>query len=1050
MRLAGLGGHRSALATAGAVTAVVAVVAGVAVVSGGYAAQRVDLGDAAVWVVSDRLQSVGRANTAVRELNSVVETGGSGAEVVQQGSTVLVLDHDRASVGIVDATTSTITDTVAVPPEGTSLALAGERVVVAAGGDVWSVPTSEFAEFDSDTEPVLTFGSGAVTSVDPAGVLFAYTPSTGEVRRVDAADEETVAARWQLAPADGDPEVQITSVDEHWAVLDATARTLRLDGHEVDLSGVLEPSDDPVLQAPSLTGESVAIGYRRGLVTVGLDGGEPRVVVDDVSGAPAPPRLHDGCLHAAWARGEAWRSCPGEGERRAELDDATGAGDFAFAANGEALVLNDRRSGKTWAASDDYGLIDNWDELLANERDEETIEQNDPDTPPTIEKSQVPPVAVDDDFGARPGRTTLLPVLLNDYDANGDVLVVDAVDGELPPGARLDLVSDNQQLQLTLDDAASGSVSFGYVVGDGRGGTAQARVTVTVRDPDENGAPVQQRESRASVESGGRVTTPVLGDWVDPDGDPFFLRSASVEAPDTLSSTAEGIVVFDEAGGDGSTRTASLIVSDGRDEAAGALTIAVRAPGDVPLVAEPFVALATAGEEIRIDPLRHVRGGTGQVRLSAVPAKPDVQLTPDFDGGSFRFTSAAVGTHYLEYSVTDGTQTATGLVRVDVSEPPDRDTTPITVPHTAFLHVQQPVDVDVLATDIDPTGGVLIVTGLTDSAEDEGVRVEVIDHRILRVTLTRPLATGSTTFGYRVSNGLAEADGEVTVVEVPDPERTQPPVAAPDTISARTGDVVDIAVLDNDEHPDALPLTLAPELVETPAAGLLFTAGERLRYFAPDEPGEFDAVYRVDAPDGQFATASVRISVRAADPETNSAPVPRAITARVIAGQTVRIPIPLGGADPDGDSVQLLGQESNPDRGAVTARGGDWLDYQAGEYSAGTDTFQYSVVDALGARATGSIRVGIAPRLDGARERLRPRRRRAPAALGRTDDPGRDRVHRGRHRPGRGARRRGAVRLHLHGRQRAPGHRLDLPHRRRAERRPARPARGIRHRAEPQ
>ena len=350
-----------------------------------------------------------------------------------------------------------------------------------------------------------------------------------------------------------------------------------------------------------------------------------------------------------------------------------------------------------------------------------------------------------------------------------------------------------------------------------------------------------------------------------------------------------------------------------------------------------------------------------------MPAKPDVQLTPDFDAGSFRFTSSAVRTHYLEYSVTDGTRTATGTVRVDVSAPPDRDTTPITVPHTAFLRLQQPVDVDVLATDIDPTGGVLIVTGIVDPAEDEGVRVEIVDHRILRVTLMRPLATGSTTFGYRVSNGLAEAEGEVTVVEVPQPAQYQPPVAAPDTISARTGDVVDIGVLDNDEHPDALALTLAPDLLDVPAGGLLFATGDRLRYFAPEEDGEFDATYRVEASDGQFATANVHISVRDADPETNSAPVPQTVTARVIAGETVRIPIPLGGADPDGDSVQLLGQESSPERGAVVSRGGDWLEYEAGEYSAGTDTFQYAVVDALGARATGSVRVGIAPRLDGAR-----------------------------------------------------------------------------------
>ncbi len=961
-----LGRRRSAVATAAAITAVVAIVAGVAVASGGYAAQRVDLGDASVWVVSDEFQSIGRANTAVRELNSVVETSSSGAEIVQRGATVLVLDRERASVGIVDPTTATVTVDVPVPPGDTSVALAGSRVVVATDGEVWSVPVAEFEAFRSESDPILTFGSGAVTSVDPSGVMFAYTPTTGDVARVDAAEEETVAARWEVPPVDDDHDVQITSIAEHWVVLDATARLLYIDGRSVDLSSLLEDNSDPVLQSPSAAGDAVAIGIRGGLLSAPLDGGEPSRLVDDASGAPVAPLQHGGCLHAAW-RGEAWRSCEGAGGRRTPLDGPTGAGELAFLANGDALVLNDRGTGRSWVASDDYAPIDNWDELLLNERDEETIEQNDPDNEPTIEKSQAPPVATADELGARPGRTTLLPVLMNDYDANGDVLVVDGVDGQLPPGARLDLVSENQQLQLTLDDGVSGTIDFGYTVSDGRGGTAHAAVSVAVRDAEQNSPPLQQRQTHAAVATGGRVTTPVLGDWIDPDGDPFFLRSASVDAPDTLSSTAEGTVVFDEGRAEGRTRAVSLVVSDGRDEGAGAMSVAVRAPGDVPLVAEPFVARATAGEEIRIEPLRHVRGGSGQVRLSAVPAKPDVVVTADFDGGTFRFTSGAARTHYLEYSVTDGTLTATGLVRVDVTAPPDRDTTPITVPHTAFMRMEQPVDVDVLATDIDPTGGVLIVTGITDSAEDEGVRVEIVEHRILRVTLSRPLAAGSTTFGYRVSNGLAEADGEVTVVEVPEPERTQPPVAAPDTISARTGDVIDIGVLDNDEHPDSLPIALSPELVAPPEKGLLFAAGDRLRYFAPDEPGEFEALYRIDAPDGQYATATVKISVRAADPETNTAPVPRAVTARVIAGDRVRIPIPLGGSDPDGDSVQLLGQGSNPDRGAVVGRGGDWLEYQAGEYSPGTDSFEYEVVDALGARATASIRVGIAPRLEGAR-----------------------------------------------------------------------------------
>ena len=111
----------------------------------------------------------------------------------------------------------------------------------------------------------------------------------------------------------------------------------------------------------------------------------------------------------------------------------------------------------------------------------------------------------------------------------------------------------------------------------------------------------------------------------------------------------------------------------------------------------------------------------------------------------------------------------------------------------------------------------------------------------------------------------------------------------------------------------------------------------------------------------------MRIAVREPSDATNNPPVPATVTARVLSGATVRIPIPLTGIDPDGDSVQLLGQESNPQKGAVTTVGDDYIDYEAGGYSAGTDTFTYTVLDALGARAIGTVRVGISAKLDGAR-----------------------------------------------------------------------------------
>ena len=109
------------------------------------------------------------------------------------------------------------------------------------------------------------------------------------------------------------------------------------------------------------------------------------------------------------------------------------------------------------------------------------------------------------------------------------------------------------------------------------------------------------------------------------------------------------------------------------------------------------------------------------------------------------------------------------------------------------------------------------------------------------------------------------------------------------------------------------------------------------------------------------------ISVRERNAATNNPPVPVTVIARVIAGETVRIDVPLDGIDPDGDSVQLIGQETNPEKGAVLSVGPGVIEYEAGDYSSGTDTFRYTVIDGLGARATGTVRVGISASLEGAR-----------------------------------------------------------------------------------
>ena len=967
-----LAAHRPLVATATSGTVIAAVVAAVAIVSTGFTAQKLDLGDGSVWVANNSSQVVGRANPQVLELNSVVRSTGTDLSVVQSGDEVLLVDHTDATVSIVDPATSAAGESVALPPDQPQVFLAGTRVAIyAAGtGELWLLPQSELQNFDATTPATLSLGVGTVVQVAPDGTLVAYSPELGQVYRLDATRSDQVGQRWKVKLGASSDDVQITVVGDQWAVLDTTTGKLAVDGHILSLGGILPSGSPAALQQPGEAASNVLLATGAGLYAVPFDGGPSTALVRGKSGTPAAPAVLDGCQYAAWTSGTAWRHCASDRGTGSTLSLASmpGGARLSFASNQQQLVLNDARGGGTWAVQADGELIDNWDALIPKDQDQQA-QQNNQDVPPTVDPEQKPPIAVDDAFGARPGKATLLPVLLNDYDPNADVLVITAVDTIDDNIGRLDLVTRNQQLQITLSPTASGVIVFTYTITDGRGGSASATVRVTVRTPEENSPPQQVRVTKTTVAAGGRVSTQVTGDWVDPDGDPFFLTAATTAGTDKLSYQPDGVVVFTDSADGGLQKSVTLTMSDGRAEGSGSLAITVKPVGQVPIVIEPWVALATSGETITVRPMSHVRGGNGPLRLNAVPAKAGVTIVPSFDAGTFTFESDVVGTHYLEFTVTDGDQNATGLVRLDVSAPPNGNTRPITVPKTIFVTTLGSDTVDPTTTDIDPAGGVLVVTGLLNVPANSGVEAEILDQRLVRVTLSKPLEGKTVVFNYRISNGLADAVGTITVVEIPRPAQLQPPVATDDSVTVRVGDAIDIPVLDNDSQPDGQPIVLQPKLaVPLPSgAGLLFASSGRLRYLAPQTAGNYSAVYSIAGPDGQTAQARVNISVREIDVATNNPPVPVQVTARVLAGETVSIQIPLTGIDPDGDSVQLIGVASNPEKGSIESVTNGAIVYQAGDYSSGTDSFTYTVVDGLGARATGSVRVGISPRLDGAR-----------------------------------------------------------------------------------
>ena len=222
--------HRSLAATVTSSVLVAALVATLALVSSGYTAQRMDLTDPSVWVLGGEHQAIGRANTEVFELDSVIEVDADDPRIVQSGSTVLLVDQASATVRDVDPATAVLGDDIALPPRRPELLLAGDRIAIVAQatGEVWLLPLADLGSFDAASPATLSLGVGAVVTATESGALLAYLPEVAQLWRVEP-DAVEVGERWDVEwgpdAADVDP-VQLTAVGERWALLDTTTREL--------------------------------------------------------------------------------------------------------------------------------------------------------------------------------------------------------------------------------------------------------------------------------------------------------------------------------------------------------------------------------------------------------------------------------------------------------------------------------------------------------------------------------------------------------------------------------------------------------------------------------------------------------------------------------------------------------------------------------------------------------------------------------------------------------------------------------------------------------
>ncbi|WP_237841889.1 Ig-like domain-containing protein [Cellulosimicrobium cellulans] len=938
---------------------------GMAFLYEGEATADVDLNDSGVWVTKTSAGLLGRFNSASQAVDGTLNAGSASFDVQQDAGRVLLEDSGTGTASPVSVAHLKLDGQLRLPPDAL-VASGGATTAILDGeeGRLWVLPFDGVASFDAEElDPTVEVDGGGDVAVAQDGTVFAAIPSTGTLWTVATTSRGTVdgEASSSALPVGKGAEVEVTAVGDEPVVLDRSASQLVLPGGK---TVALEDGAEARLQQPSAGSENVVVATATGLVTQPLKGGD--ALRRAAEGRPGAPVQLGACTYGAWAStGQVIRDCEGtDRDLDTRLEGIDPQARLEYRVNRQVIVLNDLAAGTLWMAADEYQKVDDWDVQMPEEAEgeESDAELTNPEQVDQFiaDRSQPnrPPQPQDDSFGVRPGRTTILPVLGNDVDPDGDVMTA-SVAGDGPDGITVQQIMGGAAVQAVVPDDATGTESFRYSVSDGRGGVAEAGVTLKVSPWGENAAPEQTGDPVLRVGQGGRATIKVLPYFKDPDGDDLYLASAAATvAGDDVRSRPDGTVEFRDGGGSTGRKIVTVTVADGQGGVFEGKLLVDVVPGPQPPVAVNDHVVVPAGQPVTVEPLRNDSDpNDDELRLVSVSESAPAQITTNPDAGTFTFLSMEPRSYDLTYQVTDGPNVTTGLVRVDVLPPSEAEGAPIVVTDTALLPAGGSTLVDVLANDTDPAGGVLVVQSVRVPA-DAGVSVAVLAHQMLRITELRRL-DGPVTVTYTVSNGTETATGEVRVVPVPAPTRLQPPQAAADEVTVHAGDVVTIPVLKNDTHPDGLELFLQPELEQDvdPALGEAFVSEDTLRFKAGPEAGTAYAIYRVRDVNGQEDSAQVTIRIR--DGEDNAPPQPREIDARVLSGSSVRVDVPLDGIDPDGDSVQVSGVASPPSKGTAQVEAGSLL-YTASKNASGLDVFTYTVLDARGATATGTVRVGIA------------------------------------------------------------------------------------------
>jgi hypothetical protein len=258
-------------------------------------------------------------------------------------------------------------------------------------------------------------------------------------------------------------------------------------------------------------------------------------------------------------------------------------------------------------------------------------------------------------------------VVENDTDADNDPLILTgfSYNGDGAVGIN----TDNVSLNYTPVADFNGTETITYTVSDGTD-TATGTLTVTVTAVDD--APVAVDDELTVIEDADLTSKNVIENDTDVDQDTLTLTEVSYTGEGTAAVNTDGVSVdYTPATEFNGTETITYTVSDGTLSATGILTVTVTAVNDnVPVTEDDTL---TIDEDSDLTSKNVVENDTDAdndpLILTEFSYDGDGAVAINTDNVSIDYTPVADfnGTETITYTVSDGTDTATGTLTVEVT-----------------------------------------------------------------------------------------------------------------------------------------------------------------------------------------------------------------------------------------------------------------------------------------------------------------------------------------------------------------------------------------------